>query len=243
MDNCPICQEQFKSADIIVIIKHRDDANIEMSRKRGHYYHRTCIEAWRGQGHDMCPMDRDVIGRLYTVPGYQIVKFDLQDYDNDYNNLLARYQVNARLLEIIEDINQPDKYGRTLAYYACRFGNYGLVMALLRRNADFNYACGDAHFTPLMVAVCYNNLSIVHRLLMASSVLAGIDRQDKSGHTAFQYACRYGHVAIINDFFVLRLVSRDEVKYMYDVMFEKYRTGQILFGGEIITKMLDYMRP
>jgi hypothetical protein len=242
MDSCPICYEQFKPADTIVIIKHQNDGNIEMSRKRGHYFHRNCIETWKREGNEVCPMDRDVIGRLYTIPGYQIIKFDLQDYDNDYNNVLSRYQINSRLLDIIDDINQCDKNGRTLAYYACRFGNYGLVSGLLRRNADFNYPCGYSRFTPLMCAVCYNHFSIVHKLLMTPAVIAGINYQDRSGNTAFQYACRYGHVAIINDFFVLRLTSCEEVKYMYGVMYEKYRTGKILFGDEIIAKMLNYLK-
>ena len=241
MDSCSICQEAFKPADTIVLVKHQKDQGIEESRRRGHYYHRPCIERWKREGHDICPLDRDVIGRMYHVPGYKIVKFDLQDYDNDYNNLLSLYQISAKLLDTIEDVNHADKYDRTLAYYACRFGNYSLVTALIRRDADFNRPCGDAGFTPLMCAVCYNHVSIVHQLLMTATVRAGLQRQDKSGHTAFQYACRYGNVTIINDFMIMRLVSRDEVKYMYDVMYEKYRSGAILFGDEIIVKMLKYL--
>lgn len=240
MESCPICFETFRSTDNIIIVKHQDDTSIEVSRRRGHYFHRKCIERWKAEGHETCPMDRDPLGRLYTVPGYKIVKFDLQDYDNDYGMLLQRTAVNSTLVDIIEDINQTDKYRRTLAYYACRFGNYALAVLLIRRGADFNMPTGNSGFTPLMCAVCYNHVNIVHKLLMTPAVLPGLSVHDQTGTTAFQYACRYGYVSIINDFLLFKLVSKEEVANMYDIMQERYHR-HMLFGDEIIAKMLAYL--
>ena len=152
MDMCAICHEPFDGKTPIVIAKHSADRSLEESRKRGHYFHRSCLEQWkkhcclRYDTHDLpvgfiCPMDRDEIGRLYTVPNYELVKFDLKYYDSDMLKVMNECRLNKHFLQQIIDIDETDKRNKTLAYYACYLGDLVDTRTPKPAACEFNPCC------------------------------------------------------------------------------------------------------
>lgn len=237
---CCICGEIFTVKCDIVIIKHTNDVSLDASRKRGHYFHRECLSPWR-ELHGTCPLDRDSISRVYTVPGCHVVGIELEQYGHDYYRLLLDIKVNDRLLDQLE-VDDPDKNNKTLAFHACMIGNYALVNKLISRGADFNRPCGDHNFTPLMVAVCYNHYTIVAKIL-SSRTKSGrsINNYDRNGVTAFGYACMYSHSRIIGEFLDRELVSASEVSAKIALYRDRYRADK-LYGEEILTRLHHYVR-
>lgn len=243
MDECCICYQKFHHqarTDKIVIIKHINDDTLAISRKRGHYFHHGCIHQWRTL-HGTCPLDRDLISKLYTVPEYQVIGLELGLYNYDYAYVLKSIKVNDALLDQFTDVNEVDKNNRTLPFYACKLGNYGLVIKLLKRGGDFNKPCGCEGFTPLMAAICYYHDKIVLRLLSSKIVQERIHEFDSSGNSAFNYTCQYGQLNIIRDFMSRNLVTPHQVRYNLD----QYRTHYNNMGSkgkEIIDLMCNYLK-
>ncbi len=199
-----------------MIIKHRNDDTLSISRKRGHYFHSSCIQQWRDQ-HGTCPLDRDPICKLYSVPEYQVLGLELGLYNYDYSDLLANVKVNDILLDQIGNINDVDRHNRTLVFYACKLGNYTLVSKLLKRGGDFNQPCGNEGFTPLMAAICYYHSRIVTMLLSNKLVQEKINQADQSGMTAFSYACSTMQYDIIRDFILGKLVLPGVIRNNLDL--------------------------
>lgn len=239
MDECCICCQKFQQrTDKIVIIKHINDDTLSVSRKRGHYFHHGCIQQWRIE-HGTCPLDRDTINKIYSVPEYQVNGLELGLYNYDYYDLLKNIRVTDALLDQFTGINEIDKNNRTLAFYACKLGNYTLVTKLLNRGADFNRSCGREGFTPLMVAICHYHTKIVLRLLSNKSVQEGLDAYDVSGNTAFSYACQLCLVDVIQEFILRKLVTPHQVRYNLDQHRSKYHGTK---GQDIIVLMCDYLK-
>jgi hypothetical protein len=241
---CCICGEHFNaSTEQIVIIKHYNDNTLDVSRKRGHYFHKSCLNQWKQTqlpNPATCPLDRDIISRVYTVPTYQMVGFDIGAYNFDFKDVIFNIKITNRLLEQFIDIDEIDKNNRTLAFYACKIGNYTLVKKLLQRGADFNKACGPEAFTPLMVAICYNHTKLISKLLSSKKVCEGLKASDVKGMTAFSYACEYSYNTIITEFLVRDLVTPHEVRYNLDIYRTKYNQDK-LYGLEIIDKLCFYL--
>ena len=239
-NECCICCEPFTVGCDIVIIKHDNDAGMDVSRKRGHYFHRHCLTAWRVE-QDACPLDRDAIARIYTVPGYHVVGLDLGNYDHDYYRLLTdvKVRVTDKMLDQFADVDDVDKNNKTIAFYACKIGNHTLVSKLLTRGANFNRPCGERGFTPLMVAVCYNHHQIVSKILSGGKQ-AGTNCYDADGVTAFGYACRYSHSRIIGEFLDRKLVTCTEVRCNLDLYKARYRADK-LYGEEILGRIYHYL--
>ena len=234
MDECCICCQKFhQRTDKIVIIKHINDESLSISRKRGNYFHNTCIQQWKHQ-HGTCPLDRDQICKLYSVPEYQVLGLELGLYNYDYSDLLANVKVNDILLDQISNVNDVDKHNRSIVFYACKLGNYALVTKLLKRGGDFNQACGNEGFTPLMVAICYYHSKIVTMLLSNKSVQEKINCADKSGMTAFSYACSTMQCDIIKEFIHGKLVLPGVVRYNLELYRPKLRSNGSK-GQEIIS--------
>lgn len=224
MDECCICYQPFhQRTDKIVIIKHSNDDTLTVSRKRGHYFHHDCIQQWKME-HGTCPLDRDPISRLYTVPDYQILGLEMGLYNYDYYDLLKNIKITDQLLEQFK--SEADKNNKTLAFYACKLGNYALVTKLLKRGEDFNRPCGANGFTPLMVAVCHYHAKIVLRLLSNQSVQDNINVYDKSGNTAFSYACSTNQLSIIKEFITRKLVSSHQVRYSLAQYRSQYNSNE-----------------
>jgi ankyrin repeat protein len=239
MDACCICCQKFQHRiDKIVIIKHSNDDTLTISRKRGHYFHHSCIQEWRSE-HGTCPLDRDPISKLYKVPEYQIIGLELGLYNYDYDCVLKSIKVNDALLDQFTSINEVDKNNRTLPFYACKFGNYALVSKLLKRCGDFNIACGCDGFTPLMTAICHYHVKIVLKLLSNKTVQAKVNVYDSSGFTAFSYACELEQLSIIREFIIRKLVTPHQVKYSLDLHRSKYAGNK---GKEIIDLMCHYLK-
>lgn len=223
MEECCICCQKFQQrTDKIVIIKHNNDDNLSISRKRGHYFHNTCIQRWRDQ-HGTCPLDRDPISKLYSVPEYQVLGLELGLYNYDYSDLLANVKVNDILLDQISNINDVDKHNRSLVFYACKLGNYSLVSKLLKRGGDFNLPCGNEGFTPLMVAICYYHSKITIMLLANRSVQDKINCADHTGNTAFSYACSTMQLDVIKEFIRWKLVLPGILRYNLDLLRPQFK--------------------
>lgn len=239
---CCICSETYASDPDkqIVIVKHSNDRSINESRKRGHYFHRECLVKWKME-QCVCPLDRDPISRTYTVPGYKVVGFELSMYDHDYRRVLTDVKITDDLLDQLGDINEVDCNGRTLAFYACQLGNYTLVCKLLRRGADFNKETGGVGFTPLMAAICYGHQKISLKLLSSKKVVSGIATADKTGTTAFGYACQYVRYSIIKEFILRGLTSHHQVLYYLD-MYRPLFKRDTLYGDEIIGLLCHYLK-
>lgn len=243
---CSICHENFTTTADIVIIKHANDNSLDVSRKRGHYFHRLCLSQWKDccymqEDKDFCcPLDRDKVFRMYSIPSYEIAGFDLRDYDHDYASVTCKLKITDKFLDQLKHIDEPDKNDRTLTFYACRFGNYGLVLKLIKRKADFNRPCGKAGFTPLMVAVCHNHHRIVAKLLSTKYIRQDIGVYDKYGKTAFSFACENGYSAIISEFLDRKLVSEHQARYCLEINRSMYRKYP-LYGKEIVEKLCYYL--
>ena len=236
---CSICCDTLK--DPVVLIKHRNDNTLDLARKRGHYFHKDCILLWKDQCDKefLCPLDRDGVGRLQTVPLYSISSLDLALYGYDYAELIrCARSVNQKLLDKIEHIDEVDRNGRTLAYYACRYGNYALVERLLPRGADFNRGTGDHELTPLMTAVLYGHTELVKRLLRDSRVRAGLGALDRQGRTAFSYACQNCRYGMIREFLHRQCVSSAEVNSIMNQFADTIRHDRT-YGYEILS-LLSY---
>jgi len=240
MNICCICHEIYTSP--IVIIKHVNDQSLDVSRKRGHYFHKQCMEIWKKNTPEaICPLDRDLVLKMYTVPLYQVTGFNMDEYDNDFLVVIKQIKVTDKVLESLENLESIDKNGRTLAYYACRFGNYSLVCKLLLKDVNFNSSFGHGGFTPLMVAVCYNSYKIIQKLLSCKKVLENINVHDKTGKTAFGYACYYGYSKIISEFLFTKLIEKHEVVHNLELYRNKY-IEDALYGKDIIDEMLYYTK-
>ena len=256
---CCICYEHYDCSSDIVIIKHVNDATLAVSRKRGHYFHKHCLLKWRDT-HGTCPLDRDKILKLYTVPVYQIVGLEMGMYDYDYYHVVHQIKINDILLDqwtSSKDIDDPDKKNKTLAFYACQIGNYALVSKLKRRGADFYRLCGHSDFTPLMVAVCHNHYTIVEKLLPRPKPgkdgkdgkdgkgVGGehpvVYQSDKQGHNAFYHACQYAYADIIKLFLRRNLATRHQVAYNLGIHRDQYNNDDRV-GQEIISVMRRYLR-
>ena len=236
---CCICSEHFQQRDNIVIVKHANDKSLDDSKKRGHYFHKECLDKWK-EHESICPLDRDPIARVYNIPDYQVLGLELGLYDYDYRNVLTDIKVNDNVLDQFTDINEIDKNNKTLAFYACKLGNYSLVNKLLKRDANFNKQCGAHNFTPLMAAICYGHLRLANRLLASKKVTSNLNVYDKTGTTAFGYACKYCWFSIIKTFLNRKLVSKHQVKYYLHQNRELFNHDQ--YGKDIISIMCYYLK-
>ena len=253
MDLCSICRENFDSSSAIVIAKHCSDKSLEESRKRGHYFHRSCIETWKKHccitydSQDLsvgfiCPMDRDEIARLYTTANSDIIGFDIKYYDSDLLKVLQECKTNKHLLQQIENINEVDKRNKSLAYYACYLGDYQVVSRLLTKGADFHMNVGMGGFTPFMAAVCQNHYNIVLKLFSSKVLRIKINTTDIKGMTGFMYACKLGHTRIITAFLNDKIPTMHEVRYCLSLYRREFDEDK-LYGKEIIHKMTHYLKP
>ena len=236
---CCICSEDFQQRDNIVIVKHTNDKTLDDSKKRGHYFHQECLQRWR-EHHPICPLDRDPISKVYNIPDYQLLGLELGLYDYDYKNVILDIKLNDDILDQFSDINEIDKNNKTLAFYACKLGNFPLVAKLLKRNANFNQPCGHANFTPLMVAICYGHIRLVNRLLASKKVTSNLHVYDKTGNTAFGYACKYCCFSIIKTFIDRKLVTKHQVRYYLDENRDLFNND--IYGKDIISIMCYYLK-
>ena len=238
--SCCICQEDFTHGEDIVIVKHKNDKNIDDSKKRGHYFHRKCLHSWRIR-EPICPLDREPIERVYNVPNYQVLGVELSLFNYDFYNVITNIKLNDLTLNQFDNINDIDRNNKTLAFYACKIGNYPLILKLIKRDADFNQKCGDKGFTPLMTAICNKHIKIVKKLLSIKKIKKGIENYDKSGKTAFNYACDYCFYTIISEFINRELVTKHQVKCCLDQNRSIFNNDP-QYGRDIISLMCYYLK-
>lgn len=248
MDFCPVCQEPYTNQSDIVIVKHRGDRDLSESKQRGHFFHAICLNQWREQcrkqdNNAICPLDRDPISRIYRIPNYELLGFDLGIYNHDYRNLITSIKINHSLLKQLAQngIDEVDCNNKTLAYYACEYGNYNLVCKLLKYRAQFQKSNGFNGFTPLMVAICKNYTEIAKKLLCNTEVLANIYYTDNYGMSAFYYACKFIRYNIAIEFLSRKIPTSHHVRYVLNT----YRTDieqDTLYGRDLIHLMLHYLK-
>jgi ankyrin repeat protein len=103
----------------------------------------------------------------------------------DINLALVR-----RLLEQGGDPNEGFSNGCAFLHVAAG-GSPELVELLLEHGADLEIRTTEAQYTPLMLAVMYNNISALTLLIKKGALL---DPQDCAGHTALDWANAKSHV-------------------------------------------------
>jgi len=92
----------------------------------------------------------------------------------------------------------PENYGRTPLYLACKNGHIEIVKLLLSdTRVDINKANGYGQ-TPLFLACQEGHIDIVELLLKDDRV--DINKSTNRGSTPFFIACRKGHTKIVNIF-------------------------------------------
>jgi ankyrin repeat protein len=92
------------------------------------------------------------------------------------------------------DVHVPSISGLTALMVACSRGHAEVVTFLLEKGADPGMLCSKGK-TALMYAAEHGHMRCVHRLLEAG-VEVEVDCADKSGKTAFAYACLEGHAEV-----------------------------------------------
>jgi ankyrin repeat protein len=109
------------------------------------------------------------------------------------------------LLEIGASINICDALGYNPLAIMAFYGNEELARAIIKREDNIDIILSINHIqegwwhdvTPLMIAARSGQISIVQLLLDYD---ANMDLYDHNRATAFHYACRYGHLAIVQLF-------------------------------------------
>lgn len=235
--SCPICHEIFTSTSDIILVKHTSDLNIENSRKRGHYFHASCMNIWMKE-QPCCPMDRDSVKTMFKIRYYELQPIDL--YSKHYTALLNEINITDKMLVNISDINSLDDDGKSLAYCACQKGNYSLVIKLLKRGANFHLADSNG-FTPLMAAVSNNYYEIVKKILINRKAKSRVDQCDKYGKNAFSYACQNNCITIIREMLDNQLVNHHQVRTCISDRWDQFQKNR-LFGKEILDLMFHYLK-
>jgi hypothetical protein len=231
---CPICHADL--SENIILVTHESDHDINAAQKRGHYFHRECIENWRDyQINDdlsdllpdwaqnlnityYCPMDRDPVKSLHETSVHHIHPFDLCDYNGDFKVVLNTLPVDKEIIDQMDDIDEVDCNNRTLAYYACSRGHVKLVLILMRKGANFLYRCDWTGFTPLMAAINSGHVTLVRMLLRNPKIREKIITQaDDNGLVSFYHACAGAHYQIVHAFLKEDLYTTHQLSYAYRV--------------------------
>ena len=234
---CSICKEKFSETDSnIIIVKHCNDSSLSESRKRGHYFHRFCIDQWRRYGNRVCPLDREQIRSTHHIPGHIVCGLDLNNFDNFYKLTTS---LKPSDLTSIKDINIRDFHGRTLFYCACQVNNMKLVKNLIKYQADPSIP-NNRGFTPLMLAVCNNSIELFQYLLRNRKVLSSLKSTNKKGWTALEYAVSRRHLTATNAILDTYQFNNEYIHYLISVYYSKLQNK--LFGKDIINNLFIYLK-
>lgn len=235
---CPICKDHFKPGDTnIIVVKHTTDNTIANSKKRGHFFHRDCMQRW---GEKSCPLDRDPFTRMYHIDYRVLDGLNLLDF-SCYYVLLKDIKISDDVIKNIRNINSQDESGKTLFYLACQNGNIKLVRKLFRIGANPLIANSDG-FTPLMIAICNFHKPIYQYLLRNKAVRGNISVSDNKGRTAFYYAAKNSNISAVKAFLNNYLLTVKEIErfLIYEqqqLMERKDKTGHI-----IVSELVSYCK-
>jgi len=238
---CCICYGNFADLeykDNICIIKHDTDNSIADSKKRKHYIHKHCSTQWSKMtnGIRLCPLDRDKIKSLYTIPLYKLTGLDLSQYP-DFSVIISTITLSDDILHSISNINSADSHGKTLLYHSCELGKDLIVKKLLKYGADPNIG-NKQKFTPLMIAICKNFLNIVKLLC---TKITDFNTVDSKGWTALEYAVLNRRMQIINTILDTGKVSKRQVTVII-TMHQKSILKDTLYGKDILDKLFAYCK-
>lgn len=121
-------------------------------------------------------------------------EYDLDDYDE--TSILFYAIRNGVSLEAIEilldygvDIKEVDEDGLSAIDVAIKFKREDVVEFCISRGLDVNKTSRKSGITPLLLASCFNNISMVELLLKYN---ADINSLDNSGMSAKDYAKKLG---------------------------------------------------
>jgi ankyrin repeat protein len=92
-------------------------------------------------------------------------------------------------------LDTVSRSGLTALMVACSRGHDEMVALLLDKGADPGMLCSKGK-TALIYAAEHGHTSCVQRLLEAGVLRVRINDADKSGKTAFAYACLEGHAEV-----------------------------------------------
>jgi len=107
-----------------------------------------------------------------------------------------KLEVVYYLLDQGAGVKSHDEIGRTVLHAACIRGHLGTVMMLISRGADPTTKIYSG-YTPLMHAILYNHMAVVHYLLRMRAVRAAINAERREGITAVWFAARDGHLEMV----------------------------------------------
>jgi ankyrin repeat protein len=130
----------------------------------------------------------------------------LSQYDNQFQNnqtclhLIAQKKLPHlfdSVLAMTIDINSIDDFGHTPLMEACASGSVEIARALLNQKNILTTQQNKQGENALILAIKGGHQEIVIELLKAQEVIAEINHQTASGHTAFMLAASQGDRAIL----------------------------------------------
>ncbi len=126
-------------------------------------------------------------------------EYDLEDYDETTVLFYAiRNYASIEAIEILleygVDINQLDEDGLSAIDVAIKFKREDIVKFCIKKGIDINKTARKSGINPLILASCFNNVSMVELLLENG---ADINSKDNSGMSAKDYAKKLGQKKIL----------------------------------------------
>ena len=129
-----------------------------------------------------------------TTPITIGLEYDLEDHDQV--SILSYAIRNHASLDLIEvllaygcDIHEVDDDGRSSLDIAIKFKREDIILFCIDKGIDINETHRPSGITPIVLASCFNNTSIVELLLNHG---AKINVQDSHGMSAKDYAKKLG---------------------------------------------------
>ena len=194
---CPICQEQFKPQEMIVMVQHKvphidgvQGRQYEVRRecrRKQHIFHSTCFHQYLDHTEiPQCPLDRMSIHQLLESPYHQMIVLNLLCFDRNYYELLDHYpHVTLSIVDPM-NLNYRDQNGKTLLYCACQRGLVKIARKIVKMGGHPALA-DDQGFTPLMAAITHNHIELVRYLLTLPIIQKTINYCDHKGKMALDY--------------------------------------------------------
>ncbi|MEA2110678.1 MAG: ankyrin repeat domain-containing protein [Campylobacterota bacterium] len=142
--------------------------------------------------------DNDYIGvKQYLKEGADIN--DLTETDENVISCALRYRCDNDIIELLvkngADVNEYDNEGVSVFECAITYNNFKFVEYMIERGVDINDTKRRSGFTPLMAAACYGRVEMLELILSAG---ADVEKYDRKGYNAFDYARKMQKKSIIS---------------------------------------------
>jgi ankyrin repeat protein len=128
------------------------------------------------------------------------LEYDLEDHDTiSVLSYAIRNYASVELIEVLLEhgcnLHEVDDDGLSTIDIAIKFKREDIIQFCVERGMDVNISHRKSGITPILLAACFNNTSIVELLLKNG---ADINALDGSGMSAKDYALKLGQKKIVN---------------------------------------------